>query len=93
MNIRIPSLRTMGPLGRALAGVVATVVLVGAIILGAVLGALLIGIVLVGSLVVMGRVWWLRRRMRRVQPPPVDAPEGRPPIDAEFRVIEPPDPR
>jgi uncharacterized iron-regulated membrane protein len=77
-------------LQRVLAAIVATLLLAGAVVMGAVLAALFLGLALVGAAVFMGRIWWLRRKLRQ-QPPPFEAPaaEQRAVIDAEFHVVEP----
>jgi hypothetical protein len=76
-------------MGRVLAGIVAALVLAGAAVMGALLAGVLLALALLGSLAFMARIWWLRRRLRRGQALPESGPAGqRPPIDAEFRVIE-----
>ena len=80
-------------LQRVLAAILAALLFAGAIVMGAVLAGLLLGVALVGSLAFMGRIWWLRRRLRKGQPPFPTASAGeRPAIDAEFHVVETPRP-
>lgn len=77
-------------LGRILAGIIATLLFAGAVVMGAVIAALLLGVAVVFTAAFMARVWWLRRKLRHQPPPSAQAPfpDGRPAIDAEFRVVE-----
>jgi len=77
----------MSLLARILAALVSALALAGAIVMGFFVGAALVGIALLGGLALAGRLWWLRRKLRRAQT--ADAQRADPNvIEGEFRVVE-----
>ena len=68
-------------LGRAVAFIVGLGVLGVSIFVGALFLAAVIGFVLITGLVVMARVWWVKRKMQQYQREHGD-------IEGEYRVVE-----
>ena len=65
---------------------VASLILVGlalivAVLFGAVLLAVIFGVAMVAAIGIALRVWWLRRKLARAQPP------GGAVIEAEYRIV------
>ena len=69
-----------GLLGRALAFVVGALVLAVSIFLGAIFFAALLGFVLIVAVLVIVRVWWLKRKMKNYAQQHGD-------INAEYTVV------
>ncbi|MCP3999828.1 MAG: hypothetical protein GY727_02845 [Gammaproteobacteria bacterium] len=69
-----------GLLGRIVAFVIGALVLAASIFLGAIFFAALLGFVLIVAVVVMIRVWWLKRKMQSYTRQHGD-------IDAEYTVV------
>jgi len=77
----------MSLLARILAALVSALALAGTIVMGFFVGAVLVGIAVLGGLALAGRLWWLRRKLRRAQT--ADAQRADPNvIEGEFRVVE-----
>jgi len=69
-----------GLLSRIVAFIVGAIVLAASIFLGAIFFAALLGFVLIVAVVVMVRVWWLKRKMQSYAQQHGD-------IDAEYTVV------
>ena len=70
--------------GRWLALVGASLVLVGAALLGAVLLVGVLGLAIVAGTVIAGRVWWMKRKLMGRQPEASNASQV---IEGEYTVI------
>jgi membrane protease YdiL (CAAX protease family) len=85
MNARPSSLiASRNPLVQGLSLVVGAVLLVGAVVLGAFLLAIAVAVGLVFALIIMGRIWWITRKLDRAGHGAASSGPGQ----TEGRVIE-----
>ena len=92
MNARSsPFTTSQNPFVQGLSLLLGAVLLVGAIIVGAFLLAIAIGVGLVFALVIMARVWWIRRKLERSRDAATSTDAGRADgrvIDVEYTVVD-----
>lgn len=66
MNDRLGSFgASQNPLIQGVSLLVGAVLLIGAVVLGAFLLAIAIGVGLVFALIILGRIWWIKRKLAR----------------------------
>jgi hypothetical protein len=84
-----PSGGRPGILARLAWSVVAVFTLVVAAFLGAVVFLAALGFLFIGAIVLMGRIWWAQRQVRKAKPPG-DAGEAdrMQVIEGEYRVVD-----
>ena len=93
MNARLSTLSSsQNPLIQGLSLLIGALLLVGAVVIGAFLLAIAIGVGLVFALVIMSRVWWFKRKLKRsgladevTSTPPASAGQV---IEAEYTVVD-----
>jgi membrane protein implicated in regulation of membrane protease activity len=87
MNGRPHPLRLPGnPVLQVLSLMAAGVVMIGAVLLGAVLLAFVFGFAVLAGVVLVIRLWWLRRKLQRSGRR--DGAEGGRIIEVEYRVVD-----
>lgn len=90
MNARPSPLTSQNPLVQGVSLLIGAVLLVGAIVLGAFLLAIAIGLGLVLALILMARVWWIKRKLARAGHGAAASPAraGGRVIEVEYSVVD-----
>jgi membrane protein implicated in regulation of membrane protease activity len=82
MSGRVYSLAgSRNPIVQVLTLIVAGFALIVAALMGAVILAVVFGLAMIAAIVLVVRVWWLRRKLRRA------GPQGNAVIETEYRVV------
>lgn len=83
MNGRAHTLMTSSnPIVQVVSLILVGLALIVAVLFGAMLLAVVFGVAMVAAIVIALRVWWLRRKLARAQPP------GGTVIEAEYRIVQ-----
>ena len=70
------------PIVQVLSLVLVGLALIVAAFMGAIILAVVFGVAMIAAIVLVVRVWWLRRKMRRT------SPQGTAVIETEYRVVQ-----